>query len=91
MSAVGEGRGPVQVYEVVWRSGHVERVLAHQVAWPGAGAALFSGMSGKPQQIHFHAEIDGRWMPTLIADEADIIQTVRLVTQDEPLPAGPDV
>jgi len=79
-------RGPVQTYEVVWRSGHVERVQAHQVSWPGQGArALGWAPSDKPQQICFHAEIDGHWLPTLIADEADI-QTVRLITEDEPVP-----
>jgi len=82
---MGSERGPVQVYEVIWRSGHVERVLAHQVAWPGLGAGLF-GSRATPQQITFHAEIDGHWLPTLIADEADI-QTVRLVTSDEPIPS----
>ncbi len=78
--------GPMQTYEVVWRSGHVERVLAQQVAWPGMGGRLF-GHAGGPQQITFHAEINGRWLPTLIADEADI-QTVRLVTADEPIPGA---
>jgi hypothetical protein len=79
-------RGPAQVYEVVWRSGHVERVLAHQVTFPGAAHALMSPLfAQRPAQIHFHAEIDGRWLPTLIADEADI-QTVRLITESEPIP-----
>lgn len=81
-------RGPAHTYEIVWRSGHIERVLAHQVTWPGQIGTLFGMVATQrtgPQQIHFHAEVDGRWLPTLIADEADI-QSIRLVTEPERIP-----
>lgn len=80
--------GDIQTYEIVWRSGHVERVLAHQVTYPGAGAELLHGRTRTYRVIEFHGQIDGRWLLTLRADEDDI-QTVRLVTEDEPLPASP--
>ncbi len=84
--------GPVQTYEIVWRSGHVETVLAHQVTYPqrgvfltaASGLGLMTEQKGEPQ-VQFHAEIDGRWRLTLSADEADI-RTIRLVTVDEPVP-----
>lgn len=85
-------RGPVDRYEIVWRSGHIETVLAHQVSWPQNGMYAFGGRvvmlteHQGPAQVHFHAEIDGKWKLTLVADEADI-QTIRLLTADETLPA----
>lgn len=84
--------GPVQTYEVVWRSGHVETVLAHQVTWPQHGISLYGSSLGTvtghagPPQVHFHAQIDGRWRLTLVADEEDL-RTVRLITTPEALPA----
>jgi hypothetical protein len=80
-------RGPIQTYEVIWRSGHVERVLAHSVTYPGAGAEIF----GRPRAhrvIEFHGEIGGRWLLTLRADEDDLL-TVRLITEGEPIPGVP--
>ncbi|MEU7972197.1 hypothetical protein AB0B48_09150 [Micromonospora sp. NPDC049089] len=87
--------GPVQTYEITWKSGHIESVLAHQVSWPRRGMALVAAgmLTGlgddqpKPSVIHFHAEIDGHWLLTLSAHEDDI-QTIRLVTQAEVLPGG---
>jgi len=83
--------GPIQTYEVVWRSGHVERIQAHQVTYPQKGMALFAGavgvtteQAGEPQ-IRFHGQFNGRWLLVLSADEADI-RTIRLVTSDEPIP-----
>jgi len=83
--------GPVQTYEIVWRSGHVETVLAHQVTWPQNGTALYGGIVAMmteragPSQVHFHAMLEGRWRLTLVADEADL-RTVRLITTPEALP-----
>lgn len=82
--------GRPDVYEITWMSGHAERVLAHQVAYPQAGLA-FAGSAlgvatetGAPR-IRMHAQIDGRWCLTLAAREEDI-RTMRLVTADEPIP-----
>lgn len=83
--------GPVQTYEVTWRTGHIERILAHQISWPKNGVSMLASMFGAQSEqvgasrIHFHAEIDGRWTLTLAADEDDIL-SIRLVTADEPLP-----
>lgn len=85
--------GPLQTYEITWRSGHVERIQAHQVTYPQAGMVL--GASGLgllaeqrgESQIRFHGQIDGMWRLVLCTDEA-LIQTVRLVTADEPIPGA---
>lgn len=85
--------GPVDRYEVVWMSGHVETVAAHQISYPEAGLAL-AGLSSLgtrvetgPPRIRMHAEIDGRWVLTLQALEEDI-RTIRLVTDGERMPGG---
>ncbi len=78
--------GPIQTYEIVWRSGHVERIPAHQVTYPGLGGEVLHGRVRQYRMIEFHGEIDGRWRLTLRADEDDI-QTVRLITQDEAIPS----
>jgi len=85
-TAERERRGEPDVYEIVWMSGHVETVLAHQVSYPGGLPAFLGAPEGKPR-IRMHAEIDGRWKPTLDALEEDI-RTIRLVTDAEPLPGG---
>lgn len=86
--------GPVQTYEITWRSGHVEQVLAHQVTWPNRGISIASGLFGalttettqsNYSRIQFHAEIDGKWLLTLAADEDDIA-SIRLVTTPEAIP-----
>lgn len=83
--------GPVQSYEITWKSGHVETALAHQVAWPQKGSYLASGLLGAlpsepgTARVMFHAEIDGRWVLTLSALEEDI-RTIRNVTAGEQVP-----
>jgi len=84
--------GPVQRYEVVWMSGHVETVLAHQITWPQNGSFILAGMfgstpeaGGKASRVQFHAEVNGRWLLTLSALEEDI-RSIRLVTAEEPIP-----
>lgn len=84
-------RGPLQHYEIVWMSGHVETVPAHQVTYPHRGlfmtAALAGGMPesmGRPR-VQIHAEIDGHWLLTLSALEEDI-RSMRLVTAGEAIP-----
>lgn len=70
-------RGPASEYEVVWKSGHIDRVTAHQVMWTG-GVDLFGGAE-RTERVRFHAEVDGHWMLMLDA-LADEIATVRNVT-----------
>jgi len=79
-------RGPVNEYEVIWKTGHVDRLMAHQVSWPGgASDAIFGRGTVRPERVRFHAEVDGRW--TLMLDApADEISTVRNVTHVRDLP-----
>lgn len=72
-------RGAPDRYEVVWESGHVEQVSAHQVLWPN----VFRG----GRRVLFHTEIDGLWTLVLSAVEDDI-RTVRNITDDEQAPGG---
>jgi hypothetical protein len=76
--------GPVQTYEVVWQSGHMERIQAHQVIWPGNALSLF-GVATKPPRVVMHAVLDGRWTLMLSAPEEDI-RSIRNVTADEAIP-----
>lgn len=83
-------RGEPDVYEIVWMSGHVERVSAHQVTWPSRGIAMMRGIMNMPAEqgpskVQIHAEVDGKWTLMLSAREDDI-RTMRLVTADEPVP-----
>lgn len=85
--------GPLQTYEIIWKSGHVERIQAHQVTWPQNGMVMARGILGTMTEvtgdgrIDFHGEIEGKWRLVLSALEDDI-RTVRLVTADEPIPNG---
>lgn len=69
--------GPLQTYELVWRSGHVEQIQAHAIHLPQSSLDLGS--------FGVHGMIDGRWTLVLVADEADI-KSIRLVTTGEPIP-----
>lgn len=78
-------RGPLQTYEVIWKSGQVETIRAHQVIWPtDAGlSGLFGGVETKTQRpVTFHGEIDGRWLLILAARPDDIV-SIRLLLQPE--------
>lgn len=68
--------GPISTYQVIWKSGHVEEVQAHQVIWPDGG--LFSAPV-KNSRVMFHGEIDGRWR-LVLAVPADDVLSVRLLT-----------
>lgn len=70
-------RDPPTVYEVTWMSGHVERIPAHQVTWPGNWTSWW-GATDPPsrRRIEFHADIDGRWTLQLSA-LVDDIRTIR--------------
>ena len=71
-------RGPLQTYEVIWRSGHVEKVEAHQVMWPMPGLTAGFFEARDSTRVLFHGEVEGHWCLVLAADEADIL-SVRLV------------
>lgn len=73
----GFERGPLQEFEVVWRTGHTEIIKAHQVSYLGG-----SFLSGEPEVVQFHGEFDGRWTLVLRALGSDL-RTVRNVTQTE--------
>ena len=71
-------RGPLTTYEVIWRSGHVERIAAHQVLWPSVVDSMFGPRRATTPRVLMHGEIDGQWKLLLAADEADIL-SVRAV------------
>jgi hypothetical protein len=73
-------RGAPDEYEVVWKTGHVDRFVAHQVSWPHSGN-LIGGIS-RDGRVQFHAEIEGDWKLILSAQEDDIA-TIRNVTQTQ--------
>lgn len=82
--------GPLDTYEIIWDSGQVEYIKAHQVLMPqsSAMAGLFGEERQKPAWT-FHGEVDGRWRLLLTAP-ADDIRTVRNVshTHDVAEPGG---
>jgi hypothetical protein len=80
-------RGPLQRYQVTWRSGHIEEVAAHQVTWPMDMPDLFGTMTKTKDapRVMFHGEIEGHWRLILVADAADLL-SVRLVTDVEATP-----
>lgn len=84
---------PPQVYEITWQSGHVEKVIAHQVSHDtlkmrvaSIGDGAFASDS-EGARIRFHAEVDGHWALQLSAYEADI-RTIRNITRGEQTPGG---
>ncbi|WP_020116763.1 hypothetical protein [Streptomyces canus] len=84
---------PHQVYEITWQSGHIEKVIAHQVSHDTLRmrvAAIGDGQFASDSEgarIKFHAEVDGRWTLQLSAHEADI-RTIRNITSGEQAPGG---
>lgn len=85
--------GPLQTYEITWRSGHIETIQAHQVSTSGGDNSFASAMFGvtvktdRDPRIQFHGEFDGKWRLVLSALEQDIM-TVRLLPATEQLPTG---
>lgn len=84
MSDYDYDHGEPDEFEIVWKTGHVDRLKAHQVTWPDSAAAIFGGLFGSrpagAPRILFHGQIDGRWRLLLSAPEDDIA-TVRNLTQ----------
>jgi hypothetical protein len=83
--------GPLETYEIVWNSGHVEQVRCHQVSLPAQGIfAMSGGLTFGPSQpaarrITIHGEISGKWRLILDAPEEDI-RSIRLITTPERIP-----
>lgn len=83
--------GPLDTYEIIWASGQVEYIQAHQVILPPndiVGAFLGGATATKKRDgWTFHGEIDGRWKLLLFAPAEDII-TVRNVTHTRDTAGG---
>lgn len=83
----GFEHGPLRTYEVIWKSGHVETLQAHQVTHQGGMGSAF-GMfdvalkSDREERVMFHGELDGCWLLVLSAPAAEIA-VIRLVLQAE--------
>lgn len=78
--------GPLNTYEIIYTSGHVEHIDAHQVTMPERDIFPFSlgGVLADPQRKKrsgwtFHGGIDGRWEFLLFVD-ADDVHSVRNLT-----------
>lgn len=77
MSLAKYDHGPLDTYEVIWNSGHIEHVKAHQVLAPRP--PLFGLTSPGDNRWVVHGEIEGRWRLLLIAADEDI-RSIRNVT-----------
>lgn len=78
---MSDDHGPLHEYQVIWKSGHVETIRAHQVLLPPP-ALLFMGDRDEPRRVIFHGEIDGHWR--LILDAAyDDITSIRNLDASE--------
>lgn len=84
-------RGPLDTYEIVWASGQIEHIAAHQVLAPPTDmtASLFPGATGTKTRDGwmFHGEVDGDWKLLLFARAEDII-TIRNVTHTRDTAGG---
>ncbi|ASU81531.1 hypothetical protein CDO52_00870 [Nocardiopsis gilva YIM 90087] len=84
---LGLDHGELRTYEVVWRTGHVERVQGHQVVFKDdAAAALLGRATAREPRIVIHGQFGPHWRLVLTALEADIA-TIRDVTDGERIPA----
>ena len=68
-------RGPLQTFELTWRSGHTEDIQAHVINYE-------TNDQGHPTIIEFRAEHDGRLQLVLRATLADL-RTIRNTTITE--------
>lgn len=81
--------GPLQSYEIVWMSGHVETVQAHQISWPNAASGLFGQPASNDPFVRIHGMFGTHWRLVLQVREAEIA-TIRNVTAAEVLLPGGD-
>jgi hypothetical protein len=73
--------GPLNTYEVIYTSGYVEAVEAHQVLMPPMELPLFGGVTTETdRRWTFHGEFDGRW-ELVLSVPADDVKSVRNVTR----------
>lgn len=78
-------RAPIRSFEIVWASGHVEVIQAHQVTMPQPNLGGMFGTSVKTQDfIRFHGEIGGHWQ-LILAVKADLIHVIRDKATEEAL------
>lgn len=83
--------GPLDTYEIIWASGHVEYIQAHQVLMPPNDlfSAFIPGATAtkKRDGWTFHGEVDGRWKLLLFAPAEDI-KSVRNITHTRDTAGG---
>lgn len=72
--------GPLQRYEIIWKSGHVEEIACHQVMLPALSMLPLFGIETREpsRRLTLHGQIDGHWKLILDADYDDI-STIRLL------------
>jgi hypothetical protein len=80
-------RGPLQTYELIYTSGHVERIQAHQVVMPQTELPDVFGIQVRTRheaRWTFHGEFDGRWTLVLSVPESDVksVRNVSLTADD---------
>ncbi|MBF6358111.1 hypothetical protein IU449_26810 [Nocardia higoensis] len=85
--------GPLDTYEIIWASGHIEHIDAHQVLLPPAdmlGAFLPGATATRTRNgWTFHGEVEGRWKLLLFAPAEDIVSVRNLThTRDRAEQAG---
>jgi hypothetical protein len=76
--------GPLHTYEVVWASGHVEQIQAHQCLMPMTDNPFLSALATDTKRVEyfkFHGQIDGHWILVLAARVEDVL-SVRLISED---------
>jgi len=80
--------GPLQTYEVIYTSGHVERVQAHQVLMPhddfDIGGFGIRTVSQLEKRWTFHGEFAGHWRMVLSVPAGDVksVRNVSLTVDD---------
>jgi len=79
--------GPLQTYEVIYTSGHIERVQAHQVLMPHDDIDFGFGVRTTSQlekRWTFHGEFDGHWRLVLSVPAGDVksVRNVSLTADD---------
>ncbi len=83
--------GPLDTYEIVWASGQIEHISAHQVLAPPSDivASFLPGSTATKTRNGwmFHGEVDGHWKLLLFASVEDII-TIRNVTHTRDTAGG---
>ena len=90
--------GPLRLYEITWKSGHVETVQGHQVTFDSyriGGSGFLSSLLGgvatetrhEPEpRFAIHGMFDVHWRLVLTAPEAEL-HSIRDVTGREAIPA----